>query len=85
MRKLCTFSLEIMLNHLNVICDMSHVMEKPVCVNCRMGESGLVVRLAHAQCSVITEDEEQGFSKTRLIFLVYMESYCISVVVNCRP
>ena len=28
---------------------------------CRMGESGLVIRLAHAQCSVITEDGEQGF------------------------
>ena len=26
-------------------------------------ESGLVIRLAHAQCSVITEDREQGFSK----------------------
>ena len=49
---------------------------------CRMGESGLVIRLAHAQCSVITEDGEQGFSKTGPIFLVYMhiESYCISVV-----
>ena len=47
---------------------------------CRMGESGLVIRLAHAQCSVITVDEEQGFSKTGPIFLVYMESYCISVV-----
>ena len=37
---------------------------------CRMGESGLVIRLAHAQCSVITEDGdgEQGFSKTRPIF-----------------
>ena len=23
---------------------------------CRMGESGLVIRLAQAQCSVITED-----------------------------
>ena len=33
---------------------------------CRMGESGLVIRLAHAQCSVNTEDgeQEQGFSKT---------------------
>ena len=47
---------------------------------CRMGESGLVIRLAHAQCSVITEGGEQGFSKTGPIFLVYMESYCISVV-----
>ena len=68
MRKLCTISLEIMLNHLNVICDMSHVMEKPVSVNIHMGESGLVIRLAHAQCSVITEDGEQGFSKTGPIF-----------------
>ena len=48
---------------------------------CRMGELGLVIRLAHAQCSVITEDGEQGFfSKTGPIFLVYMESYCISFV-----
>ena len=31
---------------------------------CRMGESGLV----HAQCSVITEDGKQGFSKTGPIF-----------------
>ena len=43
---------------------MSHVMEKPVCVNM----SGLVIRLAHAQCSDITEDGEQGFSKTGPIF-----------------
>ena len=36
---------------------------------CRMGESGpVVIRLAHAQCSVITEDGEQGFSKTGPIF-----------------
>ena len=28
---------------------------------CRMDESGLVIWLAHAQCSVITEDGEQGF------------------------
>ena len=47
---------------------------------CRMGESGIVIRLAHAQCSVITEDGEQRFSKTGPILLVYMESYCISVV-----
>ena len=47
---------------------------------CRMGESGLVIRLAHAQCSVITEDGEQGFSRTGPMILVYMESYCISVV-----
>ena len=31
---------------------------------CRMGESGLVIRLAHTQCSVINKDGEQGFSKT---------------------
>ena len=47
---------------------------------CRMGELGLEIRLAHAQRSVITEDGEQGFSKTGPIFLVYMETYCISVV-----
>ena len=47
---------------------------------CRMGGSGLVTRLAHAQCSVITENGEQGFSKTGPIFSVYMDSYCISVV-----
>ena len=35
---------------------------------CRMGESGQVTRLAHAQCSVITEDGEQGFSKKGPIF-----------------
>ena len=46
---------------------------------CRMGESGLVIRLAHAQCSVITKDGEQGFPRPDHI-LVYMESYCISVV-----
>ena len=34
----------------------------------RMGESGLVIRLA--QCSVITEDGEQGFSKTGPIWCV---------------
>ena len=36
---------------------------------CRMGESGLVIRLAHAQFSVITEDGEHCFSKTGPIFL----------------
>ena len=38
---------------------------------CRMGESGIVIRLAHAQCSVIIEDGEQGFSKTEPILSVY--------------
>ena len=28
---------------------------------CRMGESGPVIRLAHAHCSVITEEGEQVF------------------------
>ena len=28
---------------------------------CCMAESGLVIWLGHAQCSVITEDGEQGF------------------------
>ena len=35
---------------------------------CRMGESDLVIRLALALCLVITEDGEQGFSKTGPIF-----------------
>ena len=36
---------------------------------CRMGESGVVIQLGHAQCSVIiTEDGEQGFFKTGPIF-----------------
>ena len=35
---------------------------------CRSDESGLAIRLAHAHCLVITEDREQGFSKTKPIF-----------------
>ena len=35
---------------------------------CRMGEADLVIRLTRVQYSVITEDGEQGFSKTRPIF-----------------
>ena len=46
----------------------------------RMGESGLVIRLAHAQCSVITEDRGRIRVLDRAHILVYMESYCISVV-----
>ena len=46
----------------------------------RMGESGLVFRLARAHCSVITEYGEQGFSKTGAHILLYMVSYCLSVV-----
>ena len=38
---------------------------------CCMGESGLVIRLAHAQCSVITKDGEQGFSRPGPYFSVY--------------
>ena len=38
---------------------------------CRMGESGLVIRLAHAQCSVITEDGKQGFSRPGPYVSVY--------------
>ena len=44
---------------------------------CPMGKSGLVIRLAHAQCSVI---RGTGFFQDRAHILVYMESYCISVV-----
>ena len=48
---------------------------------CRMDESGLVIRLAHAQCSVITRTGNIFFFFSRLAhILVYMESYCISVV-----
>ena len=47
---------------------------------CRIGESGLVIRLAHAQRSVITEDGEQGFFQDRAHIKVYMGLYCISVV-----
>ena len=69
MRKLCTFSLEIMLNHFNVVCDMGAMSWRNLSVSiCRMDESGLVTRLAHAQRSVITEDGEQGFFKTGPIF-----------------
>ena len=35
---------------------------------CCIGEPGIVIRLAHAQCPVITEDGEQRFSKTGPIF-----------------
>ena len=38
---------------------------------CRMGESGLVIRLTHAQFSVITEDGEQGFQRPGSYFSVY--------------
>ena len=35
---------------------------------CHMVDSGLVIRLEHARCSVITEDGERVFSKTGPIF-----------------
>ena len=46
---------------------------------CRRGESGLVIWLAHAQCSVISRTGT-GFFQDRAHILVYMESYYISVV-----
>ena len=49
---------------------------------CRMGESGLVIQLA--LCSIITEDGEQGFSKTGPIFK-HIWSHIVQVLfVNCR-
>ena len=45
-----------------------NVVYEPSVSICRMGESGLAIRLGHAQCLVITEDREQGFSKTGPIF-----------------
>ena len=45
---------------------------------CGMGESGLVIRLVHAQCSVINEDGEQVFSKTGSIFLcIWIHIVCV--------
>ena len=38
---------------------------------CRMGESGLVIRLAHAQCSVITETRNRIFPRPGQYFSVY--------------
>ena len=38
---------------------------------CRMGESGLVIKLAHAQCSVITEDGNRVFPRPDSYFSVY--------------
>ena len=53
---------------------------------CRMGESGLVIRLAHAQCSLITEDgePEQGFSKTGPIFKYIWSHIVLVLFVNRR-
>ena len=47
---------------------------------CGMYESGLVIWLAHDQCSVITQKGGTGFFQDRAYILVYMESYYISVV-----
>ena len=46
-------------------------MEKPVCVNMSHGESGLVIRLAHAHCSVITEMGNRVFPRSDPYFSVY--------------
>ena len=51
---------------------------------CRMDESDLVIRLARAQCSIITEDGERVFFQDRVHILVYMGSYCISVVCKLK-
>ena len=80
MRKLCTFSLEIMLNHLNVICDMSHVMEKPVCVNMSHGRVGSNDPTGACAVFGYHRGRGTGFFQDRAHILVYMESYCISVV-----
>ena len=51
---------------------------------CRIGESGLVIRLAHAQCSVITEHGEQVFfSRPGPYFSVYGVILYV-LFVNCR-
>ena len=80
MRKLCTFSLEIMLNHLNVICDMSHVMAKHVCVNMSHGRVGS--NNPAGACAVFGyhRGREIGFFQDRDHILAYIESYYISVV-----
>ena len=47
---------------------MSHVMEKPVCVNMAHGWVGSSDPAGAYAVFVITEDGEQGFSKTGPIF-----------------
>ena len=52
---------------------------------CRMGESGIVIRLAHAQCSIITEDGEQGCSRPGPYFSVcgvILYKCCLQIVGN---
>ena len=41
---------------------------------CRMGESGLVIRLAHAQCSDITEDGNRVFPRPGP-YLMYLNHF----------
>ena len=50
---------------------------------CRMGESGLVIRLAHAQCSVITEDGNRVFPRPGPYFSLYgviLYKCCLKIV-----
>ena len=65
-------SREIMLNHLMLY--MSHVIEKPVCVNMSHGLVGSSDPADACAVSVITR------TGNRVHILVYMESYYISVV-----
>ena len=44
---------------------------------CRMVEWGLVIRLAHAQCSVITEDGEQGPGPYFSVYGVILYKWCL--------
>ena len=69
-----------MLNNLNVICDMSHVMEKSVCVN--MSHESVMSSDPAGACAVFGyhRGRATGFLKDRAHVLACMESYCISVV-----
>ena len=51
---------------------------------CRFGESGLAIRLAHAQCSVITEDREHVFPRPGPYFSVYAVIVYKCLFANCR-
>ena len=68
-----------MLNHLMLY--MSHVIEKPVCVNISHGCVGFSDPAG--ACAVFGYHRGRGkgfFFQDRAHILVYMESYCISVV-----
>ena len=69
-----------MLNHLNVICNMNHVMEKPVCVNLSHGRVGSSDPAGACAVFGYHRGRGTGFFQDRAHILVYMESYCISVV-----